>query len=457
MSLRSRLTLLYTSLLGGVLLIFGMLVYGLVSLILMSQVDDRLEESGRQVLSQLTVSSINQIDIRQLASFQTPANLIIQVWSADGLLRLARPASQIEPLDRLAQASGKVIFTTSGFVGGDRLRVLTIPLRTERGPVGTLQIALNINLVDNTRRALGSVVILLTITAMLASALAAGLIIDRALEPLASVTAIATQITRASDLQRRLPVGDLAEDEIGELVLAFNETLERLEVLFTTQQRFMADVSHDLRTPLTVIKGNAGLLRKMKQIDQELLLEIEREVDRLTRMVEELLLLAQVESGNLPMDMKPVELDTVLLEVIRQMKSLAGEAQGLQITEIDQAQVMGDEDRLKQVFLNIIGNSLQHTPPGTQIKVALRLSGRQAQISVSDNGPGIPQEDIPHLFERFYRGEKSRKRRGGSSFGLGLSIAYWIVRGHGGAIEVQSIEGKGSTFTVWLPLLESKK
>jgi signal transduction histidine kinase len=129
---------------------------------------------------------------------------------------------------------------------------------------------------------------------MLASALAARLTIDRALEPLASVTAIATQITRASDLQRRLPVGDLADDEIGELVQAFNQTLERLEVLFTAQQRFMADVSHDLRTPLTVIKGNAGLLRKMKQIDQELLLEIEREVDRLTRMVEELLLLAQV-------------------------------------------------------------------------------------------------------------------------------------------------------------------
>jgi signal transduction histidine kinase len=155
------------------------------------------------------------------------------------------------------------------------------------------------------------------------------------------------------------------------------------------------------------------------------------------------------------MEMKPVELDTLLLEVVRQMKALAGGSRGIQITEIDQAQVLGDADRLKQVFLNIIGNAVQHTPVGTQIKMALRLSGRQAQVSISDNGPGIPPEDLPHIFERFYRGEKSRKRRSSTSFGLGLSIAYWIVRNHGGTIEVQSLENKGTTFTVWLPLIES--
>jgi two-component system, OmpR family, sensor kinase len=240
---------------------------------------------------------------------------------------------------------------------------------------------------------------------------------------------------------------------VGQLIRAFNETLERLEDLFNRQRRFLADVSHELRTPLTVIKGNVGLIRKLGEADDESLSGIEQEVDRLTRMVGDLLLLAQAESGKLPLALAPVEIDTVLLEVFQQMRVLAGEKIQIRITEIDQVQVIGDRDRLKQVLLNLVGNAVQYTPAGGIVSLALRKTGEQVQIVINDTGPGIPAADLPHIFERFYRGEKSRKRSGaGSGFGLGLSIAFWIVKAHAGTIDVSSQDGKGTNFCVWLPL-----
>jgi signal transduction histidine kinase len=124
----------------------------------------------------------------------------------------------------------------------------------------------------------------------------------------------------------------------------------------------------------------------------------------------------------------------------------------MRISSIDQVQVTGDRDRLKQVLVNLVGNAVQYTPPGGQVALSLDRSDNQARILVTDSGPGISPKDLPHIFERFYRGEKSRKRGQGSGFGLGLSIAYWIVRNHNGRIEVNSREGQGTTFCVWLPL-----
>jgi signal transduction histidine kinase len=180
------------------------------------------------------------------------------------------------------------------------------------------------------------------------------------------------------------------------------------------------------------------------------------EVDRLTRLVGDLLLLAQAESGRLPLDVRPVELDTILLEVFQQMRTLAGEKLQLHIEAIDQVQVAGDRDRLKQVLVNLAGNAVQYTPAGGKVTFRLEKYQEQARLFISDTGPGIPTQDLPHIFERFYRGERSRKRPMGgqsSGFGLGLSIAYWIVRNHGGSIEVDSRQGQGTTFCIWLPIL----
>jgi two-component system OmpR family sensor kinase len=292
-----------------------------------------------------------------------------------------------------------------------------------------------------------------TTIAIIAAGLAAWISSRQALHPLDNVTTTALQITSADDLSRRIPYTGSSKDEVGQLVAAFNQTLSRLENLFSTQRRFLADVGHELRTPLTVIKGNVGLMRKIREFDEESLETIEDEVDRLTRMVGDLLLLAQAESGKIPMANDTVELDTLLLEVMNQMQVLAHDRIKITLGNIDQVLVCGDRDRLKQVIVNLIGNSINYTPKGGEVLVGLGKVSDMAQLTVTDNGPGIPAEDLPHIFERFYRGEKSRTRqKDGKGFGLGLSIAYWIVRNHGGRIEVNSVVGQGTTFCVWLPL-----
>lgn len=454
MSLRLRLTLLYTTLLGGTLFLFGALVYSLVSWVLVLQIDNVLIQQADSLDDYLRVNAANQFDPRLLAEFQpTDSSLIYQVWGNGRVLQIARPATWVTPLDERGLRSNRTLFNST-YSNGIHLRVLSIPLATSRGPAGVLQVALSLSLLDATQRTLSSVLIVLAFLSMALVGLAGWLMTGQALAPLAGATELATQITRADDLSRRLPYTGKETQEVGQLILAFNQTLGRLEGLFTSQRRFLADVSHELRTPLTVIKGEVSLMRRIGQVDDESLTSVEGEVDRLTRLVGDLLLLAQAESGRLPLDLKPVELDTVLLEVYQQMRTLAGDRLNLRIGEIDQVQAHVDRDRVKQVLLNLVGNAVQYTPAGGKVVLSLEQVDEQARIIISDTGPGIPSADLPHIFERFYRGERSRKRTPGaqsSGFGLGLSIAYWIIRNHGGTIDVDSKEGQGTTFVIWLP------
>jgi len=276
---------------------------------------------------------------------------------------------------------------------------------------------------------------------------------QQALSPLEDVTETALQITRADDLSRRIPYKGPPQDEIGQLIHAFNQTLGRLENLFNTQRRFLADVGHELRTPLTVIKGNVDLMRMMKEMDTESMDSIESEVERMTRLVGDLMLLAQAESGKLPLHLQIIELDTLILEVMQQMRVVAKDKVKLHLGGMDQVLICADKDKLKQVLVNLIQNAINYTPKGGEVVVSLSKNENQAQISVQDNGPGISPEDLPYIFERFYRAEKSRTRaKDGKGFGLGLSIAYWIVKNHEGSIEVDSKLGEGTTFRVKLPL-----
>jgi signal transduction histidine kinase len=175
----------------------------------------------------------------------------------------------------------------------------------------------------------------------------------------------------------------------------------------------------------------------------------------LTRLVGDLLLETQAESGKLPLYFMPVELDTLLLEVFKEMRILARDRVQLKLTEIDQLMVNGDRDRLKQVLINLVSNAIKYTPQGGDVYLSLGRVGDNARLIVRDTGPGIPSQDLPHIFERFYRAEKSRSRSKVGGFGLGLSIAYWIVTNHGGRIEVNSAEGKGTTFCIFLPMYQA--
>jgi signal transduction histidine kinase len=337
------------------------------------------------------------------------------------------------------------------------IRVLTIPLQQRGHVVAILQVAASLDVVDAARKNLTDILSIIWVVAVLFSGIVVWFTLGQTLKPLGAITETVEQINRADDLSRRIPYQGPVDDEIGNLVGSFNQTLERLEALFTSQQRLLADVSHELRTPLTVIKGNVDLMRRMKSLDEESLASIDQEAGRLTRLVGGLLLLAQAESGKLALNMKRVELDLLLTEVFQEMSILARNKVHLRLNEIDEAYIHGDRDRLKQVFINLVANAIQYTPQGGEVFLSLEKIGEQARIICRDTGPGIPAEDLPHIFERFYRAEKSRTRKETAGFGLGLSIANWIVERHGGRIEVNSQERKGTTFAIWLPLYSNNK
>lgn len=452
MSLRTRLTILYTSLVGGILLLFGLTVYQTVSAILMEQIDQTLAIAYQDVIEHIRDDPTRQVGFSEAADFDPPANVLIQFWDRRGDLSDYWPFRTYRAMDPLHTNTGTPRYS-SLYYDESHIRVLTAPIAVGDFQLGTVQIATTLSLVDSTQRVLLIVLLIGVVVSMSLAAAAAWFSTHQVLIPLEAATQTALRITRADDLSRRIPTYGLPqEDEIGQLITAFNLTLGRLEQLFNTQRRFLTDVGHELRTPLTVIKGNVDLMRRLQCGDVEMLESIEIEADRLTRLAGDLLLLSQAESGKLPLQRQMVEMDTMVLEVLQQMRVVAKGRVQLKLKDMDQILVCGDRDRLKQVLVNLLGNAVRYSPDDGEVTVKMWKDNGQGVVSIADNGPGIAPEDLPHIFERFYRGEKSRKRSGDQGFGLGLSIAYWIVRNHDGKIDVESEPGKGTRFSVWLPL-----
>jgi signal transduction histidine kinase len=438
---------------GGVLLIFGGAAYMLVNNVLLSRVDDMLAGVVDEFVNLAVVDGLEEVSfISEPAKMDV--DISVQIWGLDdklqdGLGAFGKSTVAFDPLNRRTLKTG----FRETHLNNRHLRVLNVPLVHNGHNVAVMQIAANMDTVSAARGYLLSVLVVVWIYGVIIAGIASWFTLGQALEPLKSIVETAENINRADDLSRRIPLLGSEEDEIGSLISTFNKTLERLEVLFTSQQRFLADVSHELRTPLTVVKGNVDLMRRMKRFDEESLTSIDQEAGRLTRLVGGLLLLAQAESGKLPLNFQPVELDLLITEVFQEMRIIAGDKVRVHLNEIDQMLVKGDRDRMKQVLINLVANAIQYTPQGGDVFLSLAKVGGQARIVCRDTGPGIPAEDLPHIFERFYRAEKSRTRGKSTGFGLGLSITKWIVEHHGGRIEVNSKEGQGTTFAIWLPLL----
>ena len=438
---------------GGILLVISAAVILVVTALLLYTTDNRLENAQEVILGKLSENDLGKVQIH-LKPTDVGPDMYVQVWGLDGELQahFGVPENFADKaFDESALSLDYPVYRDPIGPGG-HIRVLSIPLQKDGRIIAVLQVASSLEVVDTARANLTDVLTVIWVVAVLLSGIVVWFTLGQTLKPLGAITETVEQINRADDLSRRIPYQGPENDEIGNLVGSFNQTLERLEALFTSQQRLLADVSHELRTPLTVIKGNVDLMRRMKSLDEESLTSIDQESGRLTRLVGGLLLLAQAESGKLALNMKRVELDLLVTEVFQEMTILAGNKVHIRLNEIDQAYVNGDRDRLKQVFINLVANAVQYTPQGGEVFLSLEKIGEQARIICRDTGPGIPAEDLPHIFERFYRAEKSRTRRETTGFGLGLSIANWIVERHGGRIEVNSQEGKGTTFAIWLPL-----
>lgn len=277
-------------------------------------------------------------------------------------------------------------------------------------------------------------------------------IIPNSLAPLHEIVHATGNITSADDLSNiRITPSD-GGDIVSRLVLSFNELLTRLEQLFRRQQRLLADVSHELRTPLTAIRGNVDLIRRMGEPDAESLDAIEIEAERMTRLVNDLLTLARADVGGLPIQQELVDLDNIFLHIYEQVTIMNHPVRVI-LRDLSPALVLGDRDRLAQLMLNLLTNAIKYTDPGGRVWVSLTVTEDMAVYTVEDTGIGIPSDDLPRIFDRFYRVSKARARsekRGGA--GLGLSIVKSIVEAHSGEITVESVQGEGSTFTVTIPL-----
>jgi signal transduction histidine kinase len=457
MSLRLRLALIYTGLLSGVVLLLSIVIYSMVSVVMVNQVDFLLQQAAEHIIGAVRADATGGMTINPDA-LNISNRIYFQVWSDNGRILLYSDNSSefTTAMDPEAMSLEEPIFREVS-VQQTAFRVLSAPIMVSGEDYGWLQVGITLTELHTTQRLLQVVFGISALFAIIVAGIIGWLVTAQALEPLETMAQITTRITSTDDLSLRIPVNTSRMDEIGEVVLTFNQTLVRLERLFNAQRRFLADVSHELRTPLTVIKGNVGLMRMMNEVDEESLNSIESEVDRLTRLVGDLLLMTQAETGRLPLMLEQVEVDDLLLEVFEQMQVLSSGVHDIHIEYIEPAVVTGDRDRLKQVLLNLGSNAIKFTPERGMINWRLSVSRDWVQISVSDQGSGIQKGEIRHLFERFYRGDKSRTRsRVDVGFGLGLPIAYWIVRNHGGRIDVESKVGEGTTFTVWLPISQSE-
>ncbi len=470
MSIRLRLTLWYVLLLALILITFSGALYAILSFSLLNEVDRTLQTRAAEVQNGANAALQLQSDIRVLFprgrfvlpgadTFSTPG-VYVQIATLDGVAvsrsenlgeqTLTIPALALEHVQQ-----GDSVYMNQT-VASVPLRSYVAPLNAHGQTIGVIVVAQPLQSVNDTLRRLATLLGFGIVGGLVFAAIIGALLARSALAPIDRMIESARGITSARDLTRRIDQPK-TRDEVGRLAATFNEMLARIEEFFRAQQRFLADVSHELRSPLTVIRGNLDLLRRgaFENIEERntALSAIDSESARMQRMVQDLLLLAQADAG-VKLQMQIVELDTLLLDVYRQARLSAS---GVKVSwgNEDQAQVRGDPDRLKQLFVNLMDNAVKYTPSGGEVTLTVERDTEWVRVAVTDTGVGIPEQDLAKVFDRFYRVDKARSRdttRSGGGAGLGLAIVKWIVDAHGGKIDVKSKVGQGSTFTVWLPL-----
>lgn len=464
-SIRLRLVIWHTGVLALVLLAFGLALIVTVRGSLNSSIDADLrrrndfwvEIFSREPVRLNTKPRPPRRESERSGFFRRP-----RVLGADGqpLFGASEDVAWDPEAFLIALHAQQSIFTET-VVEGEPVRVFSAPFGqpdafTAEGVVQTAY-----SLVESRRliRDLTNVLLMLLPVALVVAGLGGLFLTSRALQPVADITAAAAQIG-VEDLSRRLPVR--TEDELGALARTFNgmigrleEAFARLDAAYREQRRFIDDASHELRTPLTSIKANTSLsLLGEPDLQEyaECLRAVDRSADVMQRIVDDLLLLARSDSGRLQMRQQPVDVNELLLRAV----SGAGCDQDRRVNVLLSAEpvvTLGDAHHLERLLVNLLSNSLRHTGEQGRITVEAERRGSDILIKVRDTGEGIPEEHLPHLFERFYRVDTARTRSTGG-FGLGLPICRSIAEGHGGSIELKSEQGQGTEVTVVLPASE---
>jgi two-component system, OmpR family, sensor kinase len=399
-------------------------------------------------------------NLQDIGLFNNPVDAVFYtIWDDTGHIFQYDRQMPIKPDDVTLALQGQTVIDTIPLGDGSTVRVIFKPIRYTRTNQieGVLQASTPLGYIDQLTNEITLLLSLAAVALLLIGAIGSYLLTGRAFRAVAHVNRKVNQIEMSQDLTQRLPESG-STDEIGTLVTTFNRLLARLQSAFETQRHFVADSSHELRTPLTVIKSNLYLLRQPNSAADrsELLSVTEGEVARLNRMVDDLLYMAQMQAGHdLKPVLRPVELDSLLLDVFARARPLAMlKHQKLTLIHEDIAASMGDRDQLQHLLLNLLDNAIKYTGDEGMVTLGLWSDDGWARIEVSDNGPGIAEEELPLIFERFFRTADARQNQRNGS-GLGLAIVKSITDSHNGKIEVYSRLGEGTTFRLWLRLMDA--
>jgi two-component system, OmpR family, sensor kinase len=458
-SLQLRLTLLVGLLSGGTALLFALLAHSLLQGQLLGVVDARLHMQAAHLARTLADAEPSAAGSARLPTAPLAAFDIVEHYAEligpDGQIRARSPALPNEGLavsSELLDAArgGQTIAATMASSDGAPLRFLVRPIGTDTQPGSVLLVAESL---APQQRMLADVRWLLLGCGALALVLAiagTALLTGRVLEPLTRVMREAAAVAAIGNYDERVPV--LArKSEVGQFAATINTLIATVERALRQQREFLADTSHELRSPLTVVLANLNLLRRdLDPHERELSVdEATSEAQRMRRLIDELLLLAQADAAQ-AIARAPLRLGELVTEAVAAVQRLAPyHIYQLQIES--PLMVIGDEERLTQVVRNLLENAAKYTPPGTTVDVRLRQSGSVAQLIVADSGPGIAAEHLVHLWDRYYRVDDVRSRESGGT-GLGLPIVKFIAEAHGGRADVISHVGVGTTFTIELPL-----
>ena len=479
-SLRFKLTLWYVLILGILLTSFSGFLYFTLSKSLHRDVDNKLRSLAELIASEssspLSKFSFGTIDQALETSMNLkPIGKFIQVLDESG--NIGRKSDNLKnvqlpiSLNALKNASkGLITFETNRTIGNTPLRIMTFPVVENSHVTKIVQIASSLEGVEDALNKLFLILIISVPSTLILASLGGQFLAHKALKPVDNITQTARMITSQNLNQRIHP--PKVKDEISRLIETFNEMISRLDQSFRQMKQFSSDASHELKTPLTILKGEVEVMlrkeRTSQEYEQTLRSNLE-EINRMSQIVEDLLNLSKADTGEIRLNKEDVNLTEILNEVVVQMERLA-KTKKLHLSATNHHQdihIFGDALRLRELFINLIENGIKYTEEGGSIHIILqkeypppvtgqpdwveREKGQFVKIIVSDTGIGIAKEDQERIFNRFFRVDKARSREQGGS-GLGLSICKWIVEAHQGEIGVESELAKGSSFIVRLPL-----
>ena len=470
LSLRFKLTIYYLAILSAILFLFGISIYMYLSRSLLTTIDESLDYQVRKFERSLAAGP--GIDVTdEVAEDGDQENLLplsphmMQLIDESGVVTDELTASKGDslPVDLAALLKlelGRPRFETMRLRSGEELRVATLRSKEHLEAQGTyfIRIGQSLKALQAARKRL-LIVLALGIPLSLLLGSYGGLVLaNQALRPVDRMTRAAEQIGEG-DLTERVPT-PAKMDEIGRLAATFNHMISRLQAAFDRQKQFTSDASHELRTPLAVMRGDIEITLRRERTPEEykrVLASNLEEIVRLSRLVEDLLMLARADAGRVELRREPVDLNALCQQMVEYITPLALQREQALIYEPQMQPdlavvVSADLQRIKQLLLNLLDNAIKYTDFKGTITLGLKIEGTNAVLTVTDTGRGIPPEDVAHIFERFFRRSAKTSDRSAAGFGLGLSIVKWIVDSHGGRIEARSELGKGTTFLVHLPL-----